>query len=232
MEYTAGRPVPLKKKALFQESWDETDKGVENLDLIFKHHLNPAVAEDLAIEEISAGHYAVIDELPIPDTALTKIDPGASSSLLGETLEPRRPEVKNKLQRFPHARFPKLVYLSDIIPLEIVIKITGSGEPLSISIEDAKKNASKVPINLIISSDAFEVVDYQGSKIGSVAQRTIFVPIEEKDSDPVLLMLKARRIGSQYIFVEFYQNGSYLGKYIIGTEVLPEAQKEVSEIGS
>ena len=111
------------------------------------------------------------------------------------------------LERYPYVRFPKKMALEDIVGLEVSIK---ANQPLPTV--DNKLAEEQVPIDVIISHGSFEII---GEDYG-----TILVPINAKDSKPLIFTLRAKEKGTQNIEVKFLQNGTYLGKLKVSTAVV------------
>ena len=135
---------------------------------------------------------------------------------------------RETLTRFPYVAFPKTIYVEEIAPLEIIIKIKGF-KPLYISTEAVSKD-KKISVHIIIDNGTFEIIDPITLETSLIFYGTIYVPIEEKDSDPIIFLLRAKKEGNQNIYIRFYQNGSYLGKYIINVYVSSELNKTISQI--
>jgi tetratricopeptide (TPR) repeat protein len=140
------------------------------------------------------------------------------------TKKPLESKTETTVERYPYATFPEKVVIGETAPLKILIKairpILDKDKPVSqgigtikiISTNDEKK---QVPIRIFVEQDNFEVV-------GGIYDKTIFVPISNDDSKPVLFDLKAKKEGKQDIIIQFFQQGNYVGEVQLNTIVLPK----------
>ena len=71
---------------------------------------------------------------------------------------------------------------------------------------------------MLINPGTFEIVDPRG--LSPTDHARILVPLEEKDSEPVFFLLKAKSKGDQYINVHLYQEGLCLGRIKIKSLVI------------
>jgi hypothetical protein len=106
--------------------------------------------------------------------------------------------------RFPTIHCPIRINFHDEIPVEISIRIHQNNvSPLHFL--PGTKSTNSILVIVTIDQDKFDIV-LPAERFDQI----ILVPIEEKDSDPVLFRLKAKETGSQKIFINFYQNGVFL----------------------
>ena len=140
------------------------------------------------------------------------------------TKKPIESKTETTIERYPYATFREKVVIGETAPLKIVIKAIlpildkdisvsqGMGTIKIISSNDEKEH---VPIRIFVEQDNFEVV-------GGIYDNTIFVPVSNEDSKPVLFDLKAKKEGKQDIIIQFFQQGNYVGEVQLNTIVLPK----------
>ena len=100
---------------------------------------------------------------------------------------------------------------------------------MNILLDEKTKLNEKVPISVTVHPGTFEIVDQIDDGTYVTSSRyydRIFVPVEEKDSDPAIFFLKSKKEGTQNIDVKFYEYGMYLGKLRISTYVEPKPKCE------
>ena len=105
--------------------------------------------------------------------------------------------------------------MGEEFPVEIIIKERADSKPLFIS-EELANIQGLVPIHVIVDKGpGFDLIEKDGRYY-----TTIYVPIEEKDSDSVIFLLKAKNVGIQNIYIRFYsQKWAILDSRLIVMEV-------------
>jgi len=97
------------------------------------------------------------------------------------------------MDRFPVIQVQDTVVLNEDCPVEIIIKAHGASEPLHITAEGAYLH--DVPVQITIDKgEAFEIT---GKDVKYY--KTIDVPLEEKDSDSIVFLLRAKNPGIQRV---------------------------------
>ena len=125
------------------------------------------------------------------------------------------------IQKYPYVIFPSKIALGDVRSLRVIIKAI-KPEPIQTptisqaysEIQITSKDKKEVSILIAVDPDNpnFEIQgDYH---------KAVIVPVEEKDSNPVIFDLKAKKEGSANIKLEFFQQGNYLGQLILLTSVV------------
>ena len=114
--------------------------------------------------------------------------------------------------------------IDDIFPIEIIIKETDKEDnllPISSSHESNKRITFQITIDFDIH--AFEID-------GNEFSQEIEVPTENKDSDPVIFLLKAKKEGQHQINVKFYQKWQFIKRIPISVKVISESLKSNDEV--
>ena len=125
------------------------------------------------------------------------------------------------IQKYPYVIFPSKIALGDVRSLRVIIKAI-KPEPIQTptisqaysEIQITSKDKKEVSILIAVDPDNsnFEI---QGDYL-----KTVTVPVAEKDSNPVIFDLKAKKEGSAKIKLEFFQQGNYLGQLVLLTSVV------------
>lgn len=139
------------------------------------------------------------------------------------TPTPPRPPSKNEIKRYPEATFPNQVQSDSTTPLELTVKVKPTLSDTTGIVLSTSPAETELLLNAILSvepSGSFECVgDYY---------QNIIVPVKEKDSDPVLFQLNAKKIGHAIISVNLYHKGTFVGKVSLKTEIVDPKQNTSS----
>jgi hypothetical protein len=132
------------------------------------------------------------------------------------------------IDRYPYARFPDKVIIDKVIPLEVIIK---SARPLSqlfktftsIKLKVGNKNHREIPVQVIVdcNDDGFEIIGKYYT--------TINVPIEIKDSKPIIFNIKSKTEGIHSIQINFFQQDTFVGEIKIESIVISKKANSFSK---
>jgi hypothetical protein len=155
-----------------------------------------------------------------------KIKAGAKA--LDKKLEEPVTEIsphQTQIERYPYARFPDQVNLGDIVPLEIIIKAlkpSPSSKGITLITLDPKENEKEIPVQVIVECD-------DGFEIDGKYYDIINVPVELKDSYPVIFNIKSKKEGKHAIQIRFFQQTTYVGEIKLESLVISsENQPQLS----
>ncbi len=115
------------------------------------------------------------------------------------------------ITRFPNAIFPNRITVDEIVPLIISLKINQSSLSETGIELTAPPNEKEIDVLVSIRPGNFKVIGDNYS--------ILKVPVEPKDSDSVTFKIKAKEEGNLLLFINFYQNGIYVGKIKVDTIV-------------
>jgi hypothetical protein len=127
---------------------------------------------------------------------------------------PPPPEFLSNLtiiKRYPNAIFPNKISINEIATLTVSLNVnqpSSSDIGINLTVQPDEK---EINVLVNIRPGNFEVIDNNYS--------IIKVPVEPKDSEPVKFQIKAKEEGNLTLFINFYQNGIYVGDIKIDTIV-------------
>ena len=161
--------------------------------------------DPVTVGDISGGHGIIIGRNITTGDVFTEIDESIEQNRQSKSVQ----EFK-EIERYPSARFPNEVGLNDIIPLEVIIKsdksLSNHLKSSTIKIKVDKENQKEIPVQVIVEFDD------DGFEIEGKYYAIINVPVELKDSNPVIFSVKSKKEGKHTIHIRFFQQTTYVGQ--------------------
>jgi hypothetical protein len=153
-----------------------------------------------------------------------------AGNIVGKNIIVTSSSQNQKIKRYTYATLPSKMYLEDVKPLRVILKVRKPQPPQTNSISNSvgevdisiSKNVKEVPVLVIVDPDnpKFEVE-------GGEYFKTINVPTNDEDSKPIIFNIKAKEEGLAKIKIEFFhQAGDYLGQLEITTMIVSSGHQE------
>jgi hypothetical protein len=179
------------------------------------------VVGNIVSEDIISRNINTINE-NYSEQLVDRIDSKTINTDLGEISS-----SQTQIERYPCAKFPDTVVLGDIIPLEVVIRsfkpsLSNHKGNTTITLQLNEQNKKEIPVQIIVDCDD------DGFEIDGKYYAIINVPVELKDTNPVIFNVKSKKEGRHTIHIRFYQQTTYVGE--IKLEILVASSKSQGPI--
>jgi hypothetical protein len=202
--------IPCRYRGI---SWTELKWDLNKLQgfqFVDKHTLLRQLDEILFSENSAAIASSSEDDVVEKKASMTFVGVGLATMTARAAIHYIKKWNPFQIERYPYARFPDKVIIDDNIPLEVIIKsfrpISLTKKITSIKLKVDDKSQTEIPVQVIVEceDDGFEIVGRYYA--------TINVPINMKDSHPVIFNVKPKKEGVHPIHIRFYQQTTYVGE--------------------
>jgi hypothetical protein len=213
-EYTSDRTIEINDDFPFLERNMETINNLKNSENISQIVLlskdKPIGIISFDTQRVSVNRGFINKDLPAargftPDLALLY-------AAAPEALAPPESLINSTIiKRYPNAIFPNKISINEIATLIVSLNVSqpsSSDTGINFTVQPDEK---EINVLVIIRPGNFEVIGNNYS--------TIKVPVESKDSESVEFKIKAKEEGNLTLFINFYQNGIYVGEIKVDTIV-------------